>query len=257
MIVLTCISDFDHPGYNLLSSSCNYYGLRLKTLFHKSSWSSHRLKDNYVKRYLETLNPNEVILFTDGYDTMFASDEQEILNKYYSLDVPVVFSSEANCFPEESFKTEYGAGKTKFQYLNSGGYIGRVSKLLNLLDEFEFIKSTEILLEKDSYNWSNQFLWTKLYLLNRDKIALDYDCSIFQTFVNRIDIFNKDAQDRARLFLEEANNVLDDFYIEGGRLYNKLTNTKPSHLHFNGYLFKNIVNSGLLDEILPWVKSSS
>lgn len=254
MIIITCISDNQHPGYKLLSASCDYYGLKLKTLIHRSGWSSHRLKDVYVRMYLETLDPDEVVLFTDGYDALFVSDEEEILNNYRSFGMPVVFSTEINCYPQQALSAEYGVGKTKFQYLNSGGYIGTVSALLNLFDKFESVVSAAFSPGKDSFLWSNQFVWTKIYLHNREEICLDCSCSIFQTFVNRIDIFGNVAQDKETLFNEEISRMLDDFYIENDRLYNKITNSRPSHLHFNGLLSKSLVNSSFLNTLLPWRK---
>lgn len=251
MVVLTCISDTEHLGYKLLKKSCDYYNLELKTLFHQSDWSSHRLKDSYVKTYLETLEPDEIILFTDGYDAMFVSSEKEILNKFYSFNRPVVFSAETNCYPYEGFKEQYGLGKTKFQYLNSGGYIGQASSLLKLYNKFDSIRSQKTV-EMENYRWSNQFLWTMLYLGNREEICLDYNCSIFQTFVNRIDIFPLDPSQKTGVIHKEVNRVLNDFYIENDRLYNKVTASCPIHLHFNGLLFKNILNTGILNELLPW-----
>src|SRR5690606_24101257 len=101
---------------------------------------------------------------------------------YNAMGKPVTFSAETNCYPHEAHKMEYGVGETKFQYLNSGGYIGKVSSLLSLYDKLESIASSKVLLA-NRYHISNQFLWTELYLLNRKEILLDYQCSIFQTFV--------------------------------------------------------------------------
>ncbi|WP_196939328.1 glycosyltransferase domain-containing protein [Sphingobacterium pedocola] len=249
MIVLTCISDMENPGYKLLLKSCDYFGLNLKTLYNEGGWKSHRLKDLHVNKYLKTLTPDEVVLFTDGYDTMFVSGEDEILKKYNAIGGSVVFSTEMNCFPHEAHKFEYGVGETKFQYLNSGGYIGTVSALLNLFDKFDTMISSGIVSD-NNYRMSNQYLWTKLYLLNRKDIRLDYHCSIFQTFVNRIDILRKPQM--SNVYLEEINTVLDDFYIEKNRLYNVVTGSTPSHLHFNGVLFKNLIKTGVLDGIIPW-----
>ncbi len=251
MIVLTCISNMEHPGYKLLLQSCDYYGLNLKTLYNKGGWNSHRLKDFHVQNYLKTLDPDEIILFTDGYDTMFVSGEEEILKKYKAFGGTVVFSAETNCFPHEAHKIEYGIGETKFQYLNSGGYIGSVASLLKLFDKLELMVSAGDISES-SYQMSNQFLWTKLYLLHRSEIRLDYHCNIFQTFVNRIDILHSHPATRNKLFFEEVNHVLEDFYIDKSRLYNEVTGSTPSHLHFNGVLFKNIIQTGLLNDIIPW-----
>lgn len=253
MIVLTCISDTENPGYKLLLKSCEYFGLSLKTLYNEGGWKSHRLKDFHVNTYLRTLDPDEEVLFTDGYDTMFVSGEEEILKKYRSMGAPVVFSAETNCFPHAGHKLEYGIGESKFQYLNSGGYIGKVSALLNLFDKFDAMISSGAV-STDKYRMSNQYLWTKLYLINRESILLDYHCSIFQTFVNRTDILC-DAQKRTNeIYFEEINTVLDDFYIENNTLYNKVTASNPCHLHFNGVLFKNLVSTGVLNDVMPWIE---
>lgn len=252
MIVLTCINDPEHEGYKLLAESCRHYKLNLKTLVHSSGWGSHRIKDVHVRKFLSSLDPNEIVFFTDGYDTLFVAGEKEILKKYYANGKSVLFSTETNCYPHEPFKELYGTGMTKFQYLNSGGYLGPAAELLDLHIQLESMATkrdpTE---EEDIYHGSNQYLWTKIYLSNKNRIGLDYQCEIFQTFVNKLSFDAGEDRDVDTLLLEEINTVLSDFYILNKRLHNSITNTTPSHLHFNGVLFKNLPRSNILKEVMP------
>lgn len=59
------------------------------------------------------------------------------------------------------------------------------------------------------------------------------------------------------IYLEEINAVLDDYYIEDNKLYNKVTGSNPSHLRFNGVLFKNLISTGVLNDVMPWKEGAN
>jgi hypothetical protein len=239
-----------------LKKSCFLYNLNLETIFHEGSWNSHRLKDQYIEKFLSKIHPQEIIFFTDGYDTVFVTNEKEILGKYYALDSPVVFSTEVNCYPYSTFAYLY-QGNRKFKYLNSGGYIGKAGDILQLYKSLKNLDLRQRISADGQYHWSNQYHWTKLYLYFDTCIKLDTDCSIFQTFANDLNFKPNSAvndEERKRLIEEEISRILSDFELGNYRVFNKVTKSEPCHLHFNSIYLKNFMFSSSMESVLPWMK---
>ena len=47
MVVVTCISDENHKGYNeALIKSCQFNKINIKTLIHSDEWDGFRIKDS-------------------------------------------------------------------------------------------------------------------------------------------------------------------------------------------------------------------
>ncbi len=258
MLVITCISDETNPGYSQgLVQSCDYYSLALRTLLHRGTWEGHRLKDTYLENFLLSLDPQEIVLNTDGYDAVFVSGEEEIIKKFNEMNAPVVFSTEKNCYPFQGFSEHYKYKNSKFKYLNSGGFIGFAGEILNLL---RILRETDEknLFESDmDYTWSNQYLWTKLYLKYSNIIKLDTKCSIFQTFSNDMN-FNPNKEkgsldDYYNSIYQEINNIMKDYSFVEGRIFNEKTKTFPCHLHFNSLYLKKFMFSKFMSPILPWI----
>ena len=83
MKVVTVISDDENPGFFLLKLSCAIYELELTTLVTtKKHFQTNRLKDSLLSDYLEEINSDELILYTDGYDAVFLTGENEVIDKY-------------------------------------------------------------------------------------------------------------------------------------------------------------------------------
>src|SRR5689334_5162679 len=101
MIVLTVISDPNHGGFYKLKASCALQNLNLKAIVcnqKEYEMKNHRSKDELIKNYLSELNEEEIVLFTDGYDTLLMASEQEILEKFNHANTALLFSAEADCW---------------------------------------------------------------------------------------------------------------------------------------------------------------
>lgn len=60
-----------------------------------------------LHKYISSNNSDEIILFTNGYDTMFLCSGEEILLKYHKTNKKVLFSAEVNCWPDSSLANNY------------------------------------------------------------------------------------------------------------------------------------------------------
>jgi len=228
MKIITVINDKDNKYFNLLKLSCalNYHEL-IVLVSKESDFYSLRLKDKLLNEYLSEEDDNELILFTDGTDTIFLASEDEILEKYEKFGSDLVFSTDLGCWPDKKMAKLFDEDKNSpFIYLNSGGFIGKAGLIKELLNNCDF--------DDENYSYSNQYVWSKCYLANRDRIKLDTNCEIFCALNS--DIGNEFINIDIDIAYEVKKRWFENnFLFESNRLLNKITNSYPCQIHFNGY----------------------
>jgi len=159
-------------------------------------------KVNLLRKYLKTLPGNDVVLFTDAYDVLYNAGIAEITTRYLGFNTKVLFSAEADIWPDSSLAEQFHNHpnnlKTKYQYLNSGTFIGQVDELIRMLDDSEV-----------SDDGDDQLFYQKLFLSGKYDVKLDYEGYLFQC--------NEDS-----------------ISYENSNFYNPITNCCPSIYHGNG-----------------------
>lgn len=207
--IITVATDDNEP-LQRFKKSCNNYGLNYKILGLNEEWKGGDMKNgrgggmklNLLKKELKDYDNDDIILFTDSYDVIFLSDANEIIKKYNNFDKQLIFAGEKSCWPDTSLENIF-TDDSEYKYINSGGFIGKVSLILELLN-IDF---------KDDYD--DQLLIHQRYLEFKDKIGIDIECNIFQT---------------------SSEDIKNDIKIDYGknRITNTIYNTKPCHYHGNG-----------------------
>jgi len=155
-------------------------------------------KVNLLREYIQDLPGDDVILFTDAYDVFYADNLETITERYLGFNCKVLFSAEQHCWPDADIEHEFPEAPTKYRFLNSGTFIGRVKELKRML-------STDWI----TNDADDQLYYQKLFLSGEFDIQLDYEGYIFQTH-------------------EAAVTVSD------GQIYNPLTNCCACIYHGNG-----------------------
>ncbi len=276
MKVITSISNQENWWYNnMLVPSCRYHGLDLETLVFEEPWHTHRNKDVLLLNYLEGVDPDEIILFTDGYDTLFLTGEEEILGKFHTFETPLVFTAEKNCWPDLSLAHRFPESPTISRYLNSGGFIGYAGVIKALLTKHPqppvqyaawkkpYWQMKKWLFGKEfhparKYPFSNQYYWSRIYLRHPESVSLDYFSTIFQELTTPRVNFSPDqlhtlkeqcveeqkAKDKARIF--------ELFGIEDYRLVHRATGERPCQLHFNGKVIKMLIHEPEFQGLIHW-----
>lgn len=206
-----------------LLASCRYFAADLAVLGEGVTWTGFRQKDALLVEYLKTLRIDEVVLFCDAYDSLLMGGVEELRYKYEQFKEPVVFSAEKDCWPDKQLARRFPKSATAWRFLNSGGMIGRVDVLLDLLEEMGRLKL-------DRFGWSNQYAWIHLYLSRREIIAIDTQCEIFQTL--------------------SATGMVRELEFREGRWINRCTGTQPTHIHFNGSAKNRFLRHAY--DWLPW-----
>ena len=162
------------------------FGVKLRELY------------NYVNH--PTLDPNDIVLFTDAYDVAYLGDQKEILRRYKMFSKPIIFGAERSCHPDPDRAYEYKFMNTEFPFLNSGMIIGRVGVLRQCMKGYQY---------DDRHD--DQRFWTTVFFENQDKIELDYE---------------------NLLFLNAADIDLEDFDWNKKTVWYKRRN--PLFVHING-----------------------
>jgi hypothetical protein len=223
------------------------------------------MKDLALIAYLETLNEDEVILFTDAYDTLILNTPESSLKTLSKYKDSLLFSTEANCWPEQEFANAYNQVNYdgKFRFLNSGGYIGPVSIILKLLKTFK-VPPSEILSSKYNfsikfvencdkrYSWSNQYYWTLIYLSQENSIALDKNSELFRCFGTPLAYFRKHRKDylnngiHSGIYQKELNRIKVEL--------DSLDESTIGHVHFNNPILKHVFQTLFEERLFPnWI----
>jgi hypothetical protein len=184
-------------------------------------------KINLMKEYLKHLPDEDIVLFCDGYDVVFADDIQTILERYKQFNIPVLFAAEKNCWPNISMASFFDA-ETPYKYPNSGLYIGTAAALSKLF-------------EPTITDASDDQLYVQIQILkNPQLVQLDTENYIFQCLAGA----------------EAAVSIKSN-----GQLYNTETNCCPCILHGNGggetkTTFDRFVSKILGNETLSYVDTT-
>ncbi len=266
MKVITVASDINNFFVNnFLIPSCQYFDLDLIVLNPVTAWHHHKIKDQFLAYYLPELDPDEIILFTDAYDTLLINDFSGIINAYHRFDATIVFSSEINCWPEPELLPIYHkiAANKDPVFLNSGGFIGKVSSIAKIFHKYPKspshiihtkykFKNSQVRDYDENYQWSNQYYWTMVYFSRPDDIDLDKDSKLFLTLGMPVSTFDANYQEYRRvgttskIFKDEFDRIRDVLHtIDYG---------KTAHLHFNNPISKHVLFELLKRKQLPnWI----
>jgi hypothetical protein len=94
-------------------------------------------KFDAMKKWLakEVPDDDEIIVFVDGYDVVQRrTDLDEFEKEFIKFGADIVWSAEANCWPNKWMKNMFPNSPTKYRWPNSGTFAGRVWAIKKMLD---------------------------------------------------------------------------------------------------------------------------
>lgn len=254
MKVITVATDVENPFLRrLLVPSCDAVGLDLVVLHANKRGFRPRDKREFLTDYLaRCVAPDELVIFTDAYDTLFLRGEEYIQKKYASFSHSVVFSAEPNSWPLGSIglALQRDPPVRPYPYLNSGGFIGPAGRILALCAKYPKPPSEPFPLldrlrthgfDTDSrYGVSDQYYWTLVQLLESDTVGLDNGAVLFENFApavsNFCDLSRWTSDFRAR------GRQAPSYRREHARLQARLQSPSgAAQVHFAASLTKTVV----------------
>lgn len=137
------------------------------------------LKEHLIDR--ELWDDNDILLVVDGYDVFLNDSPSEVLKRFYEIDADIVFAAEKECWPDVQLEKDYPESDTPYRFLNSGCFIGKASKIKELIQDIENYDSSE----DDQLFYHMRFLQSKGIFSDKPEIqniniVLDTENYIFQ-----------------------------------------------------------------------------
>jgi len=162
----------DPTKCELLRKSAERFNYTLTIEGYGQEYPGHGLKIQNFKKFCEKQDPETVVLFVDAYDVIFVQPADVMYTKWLNLTggTGVLFNAEKNCHPDVELAGEYPVpNNSKFMFLNSGVYMGKVKDMLKLMP----------LDIQDTYD--DQRFYVDIFLNNNQEgiIKLDYNTELF------------------------------------------------------------------------------
>ena len=178
LLLITVATEYNDAVKRYVQTA-NNYGFNPVIIGLENEWNGGNMiegigggqKVNMLRKYLQKIKKNSLIIFTDSYDVIVNDNINIIIDKYNEFyKNKIVFGTECSCWPDESLSEYYPDVKCKNKFLNSGNFIGWSSDLLKIMDIK--IKNED----DDQLYYTMKYIYS---LSNSKNICLDYDNELF------------------------------------------------------------------------------
>ena len=266
MKVITIATDLANSFLQrLLIPSCHAAGLDLVILHPTRPLETLKDKRTIVTSYLTGNGspPDELVLFTDAYDTLFLHGEEYIRERCERFAQGVVFSAELNSWPLGTLGFLLQDNPVRpYPYLNSGGFVGPASDLLALLTKYPVPPSDHFPLVRQlrahdfdvdqRFGFSDQYYWVLVQLVEPELVGVDHHAVLFENYAPPVgDVWSREFRSAVSDF--QARGVESDSYRrERARLVELLRSpSDAAQVHFGSPITKAVVLDLLAEELLP------
>ena len=196
-------------GLTAFQESARRFNIEPILLGWNQEWKGLWSKIWLIHEFCKSVGDNDLIFFADGFDCLFLTGEEEIVEKFHAFNFPAVFSGENNCHPSYNAEKFPGVGNG-FKFLNSGGMMFEAGYMAALLDHWGIYPNMDL----KRYCDDQGFFHEVFFLQNAMKI--DHRAEIFFTWLP---------------FLETQLS----FTFEGLRLRTNQTQSLPCVVHTPGH----------------------
>jgi hypothetical protein len=266
MKVITIATDLNNPFLTgLLIPSCKTVGLDLVVLHAEAEGFKFKDKRSVLTQYLSQCDtPDELIVFTDAYDTLFIRGEDFIRDVYAGFQQSIVFSAESNSWPlgaiGMALHEELPA--RPYPYLNSGAFIGPVGDLRAMLEKYPTPPSDQFPLLRhlqvhgydpdERFGYSDQYYWTLVRLLEPAKIGLDNRATLFENLGPAVaDVTDPNIKIGIKEFYARGKDAAS-YQRERARLQERLQSpSDAAQLHFASVITKAVAQDLSNERQLP------
>lgn len=182
--ICTVADKRDHPTFFFLEHSCAQSDCDLEVIGEGLPYFGNGTKFIHMRAYLDSLPEDDIVLFTDAFDTMVIKSKEELLETFLSFNSPLVLSGgrelpkTLDLQVDESLIPAFDLS-TPAPFINSGGYVGYVWRLKEWMDSLDIDPK-----ERDQPQVHAH------YANHKESCSIDTECSLFLTlkFLNISDI---------------------------------------------------------------------
>uniref|UniRef100_A0A1A8IG05 Procollagen-lysine,2-oxoglutarate 5-dioxygenase 1 n=1 Tax=Nothobranchius kuhntae TaxID=321403 RepID=A0A1A8IG05_NOTKU len=188
-LLVVTVATKETGGFSRFLRSAKYFNYTVKVLGRGETWTGGDYmsapgggqKVRLLKAALEKMtSEDQIVLFVDSFDVVFASSPKELLRKFQQAKHKVVFSSESLIWPDRHLEDKHPHVREGNRFLGSGGFIGYLPNIKQMIS-----------------NWtggdddSDQLFFTKIYIDPAKRkalnITLDSKCRLFQNLHGALD----------------------------------------------------------------------
>lgn len=190
------------------------------------------------RHYIQDIDDGDIVMQMGSFDAIALAPYSEVLAKIQSLlqseGKELLFSTELNCYPPFA-KGGYDGleqGRTNFQYANGGASAGTVRA------------------------WKHFFSWKSI---DEMKSLMIHELGADQGFMHNYFFEFPDlvARDTEQIVWQSMYHVSwKELSIIGGRVYNKVLQSFPCILHFNGNSHLTLNWKSIMSEVVDRVEAS-
>lgn len=176
---IATVASTPRPELRRLIASARRLGYDIKILGLNEPWRGLGSKIELVQEYAATLDANDILMFVDAYDVLFLEPATHLKDRVGHA-TRVIFGAETNPAPDAAVSLIAPPAATRFRFLNSGTYIGRVSAVRSMLRSIvaDIDRNHGTL---DRYRLDDQRWFNRFWLAHPDRVLLDSQCHYFQT----------------------------------------------------------------------------
>ena len=202
-----------------LLDTANHFNIDVELVGIGHTFTTFKDRLYLLQDYLTDIDPNEVILVMDGYDTLFNSDIESALNAFLSKNTRILISAERMfTYQYPMYLDKYNEIESDYRYINAGTFIGYASDINQMLTElFELPLISQI-------DQGLMGAWLYNILDQPTKAQLDINCDIFWV--------TSGDWDKLKEIAEGKNPIKNPF-----------TNTRPFVIHNTGNADTNLRQS--------------
>lgn len=152
--------------YECFVASAKKHNIPLDVLGRGMEWRGFGWRWSLIYKHLKTLNPKEIILVTDAFDSIVLKDANSFIEEFKKFNAPIVFSTEPlsnefYCIARYYRRRVFG----KDPIINGGTYIGYCENILAFIDTLKIEDNTD----------DQRFLTT---LYHHIKMTVDFENTI-------------------------------------------------------------------------------
>jgi hypothetical protein len=215
LVIVTVDSNHKNSHGPTLRSACkqnltlHILGVGMKKFYSRGLGAKVELLRKFLTSPANNFDKNALVMFVDGADVIFQSNESVIMSNFLNSGSRILFSGEHACYPMKYFPWNLNIGKwlgpctgacsnSRYicdklfpspnlmssnkiidptnKWLNSGGFIGYIDEVIRMLQDINLIPSDLIPL----WPGLDQGIYTNMFLAGKWGIEIDYGSRIFQ-----------------------------------------------------------------------------
>lgn len=162
----------DKASY-LLDTS-NHFNIDIELIGIGHTFTTFKDRLYLLQNYLTDVDPNEIILVMDGYDTLFNNNIEYAIDTFIFKNTRILISAERMfTYQYPIYLDNYNKIESDYRYVNAGTFMGYASDINQMLTElFELPLSSEI-------DQGLMGAWLHGILNQPTKVQLDTNCDVF------------------------------------------------------------------------------